>query len=432
MSEPIAQQPPTEPRSAWRNSDFVKVWGAQASGLVGQQFSVLAMPLVAILTLDASPATVALMVASFNVPWVLVGLFVGVAVDRWPRRSVLIFTDLARALMLLSIPVCAWLGVLSIPQLFALGFIIGTLDVFWLTAFRSYVPAVVETRHLSQAYSLIGASDSVTRTAAPSLAGGAVQLIGAPLGLAVTSLAYLGSAILNATIRRREPPRQHEDHEPVLKAFLDGLRYTARHKLVLAMACSNATYTFFWALLESVLLVFLARQLGLPPATIGLIFTIGTLGGLLGAATARGIGRRFGIGRSLLIGSTLRSIGIAGTAAIGFLAADPGLGAIIGLMAARAVNSFGWTLWEIHHETTQQRLITDEVRGRVSGSVLFLSGTMLALGSATGALVVSQLGLVPTLLVGGIGTLLAIAWIARPRFARATDQAVEDALSRTP
>lgn len=415
MSGPATQQTPARARSAWRNADFVKVWGAQASGLVGQQFSVLAMPLVAILTLDASPATVALMVTSFNVPWIVVGLFVGVAIDRLPRRSVLIFTDVARALLLLSIPLCAWLGVLSIPQLFALGLLIGTLDVFWLTAFRSYVPAVVDTKHLSQAYSLIGASNSITRTAAPSVAGGVVQLVGPPLGLAVTAVSYLGSAVLNATIRRREPVRRQEDHEPVLRSFREGLLYTIRHKLVFAMACSSATYTFFWALFESVLLVFLARQLGMPPVTIGLIFTVGTLGGLLGAASARTAGRRFGTGRSLLIGASVRSLGIAGTAAVGLAATGPGLSTVIGLMVARALNSFGWSLWEVHRETTQQRLITDSMRGRVTGSVLFLSGTMLALGSASGALIVSLTGIVPTLIVGGIGTLLAIPWLLRPQ-----------------
>ncbi len=425
MDDPAATEPTTtaKARSAWRNGDFVKVWGAQATGLVGQQFSVLAMPLVAVLTLGASPATVALMITSFNLPWIFIGLFVGVAVDRLPRRSVLIFTDVARAVLLATIPLCAWLGVLSIPQLFALGLLVGTLDVFWVTAFRSYVPGVVGRKHLSQAYALIGASDSVTRTAAPSLAGGVIQLLGPPLGVAVTGIAYLGSAILNATVRRREPARPKDDHDPVVQSFRDGLVYTIRHKLVFAMACSEATYIFFWALLQSVLLVFLARQLGLSAGTIGLIFTIGTVGGLLGAAAARPTGRIIGVGRALLAGTVLRSLGMALTALVALLATDPGLGVIIALMAARAVNSFGWSLWEVHKETTQQQLVSDSMRGRVNGSVLFLSGAMLALGSAAGAAVVSLIDLVPTLLIGGAGTMLAIGWVLRRELLRTADAA---------
>lgn len=401
--------------SPWHNGVFLKVWGAQASGLVGQQFSVLAMPLVAVLTLHAAPATVALMVACFNLPWVVIGLFVGVVVDRMPRRSVLITSDIARAVLLATIPLCAILGVLSMPQLFVLGLLVGTLDVFWLTAFRSYVPTVVRRDHLSHAYSLIGASDSITRTAAPSLAGAVIQIVGPPLGLAVTSLTYLTSAALNASIGKREPRRAPDTpQDPILKSFRDGLAYTLRHRLVLAMACSEATYFLFWSMTGSVLIVFLARQLHMSPVLIGLIFTIGTLGGLLGAGTARWVARKIGIGPTLIVGTTLRSVGMVLTPLVALFATGPSLGTIAALMAARAVNAYGWSVWDVNRETTQQSAVTDAMRGRVTGSVLFMSGAMLAAGSAAGAAIVSLLGVLGTLIIGGAGTLLAIAWVLQP------------------
>jgi MFS family permease len=419
---PLSSPSITDRSSPWRNGVFLKVWGAQASGLVGQQFSVLAMPLVAVLTLHAAASTVALMVACFNLPWVVIGLFVGVAVDRLPRRSVLIISDIARAILLTAIPFCALLGVLSMPQLFIIGLTVGTLDVFWLTAFRSYVPTVVRRDHLGRAYSLIGASDSITRTAAPSLAGAIIQIVGPPLGLAVTSLTYLASATLNATIRQPEPPRPTgSQHDPVLKSFRAGLSYTLRHRLVLAMACSEATYFLFWSLTQSVLIVFLARELHMSPALIGLIFTVGTLGGLLGAATARRIADRIGIGATLIAGTSLRSLGMVLTPVVALFATGPDIGTIAVLMATRAINSYGWSVWDVNRETTQQAAITDDMRGRVNGSVLFLSGAMLAAGSAAGAAIVTLLGIIGTLIIGGAGTLLAVVWILQPPVVHAAD-----------
>lgn len=421
-TSPSATKSANEPPSPWRNSTFLKVWGAQASGLVGQQFSVLAMPLVAVLTLHATPSAVALISTCFNLPWVVIGLFVGVVVDRLPRRSVLIASDIARAVLLGVVPLSATFGVLSMTQLFILGVLVGTLDVFWITAFRSYVPTVVRRDHLSHAYSLIGASDSITRTAAPSLAGAIIQLLGPPLGLAVTSVSYLGSALLNGTIGQREQrPTRDDPRLSVFGSFRDGLVYTVRHRLVFAMACSEATYFGFWSLTQSVLIVFLARQLGMSPALIGLIFTVGTLGGLLGAASARRIAARIGVGPTLIIGTSLRSLGMVLTPVVAVVATGPGIGTIAALMGARAINSYGWSVWDVNRETTQQTAISDEMRGRVNGSVLFMSGVMLAAGPAAGAVVVNAVGVVGTLVIGGVGTLLAVGWILQPRVVRAAN-----------
>lgn len=428
--DPTTTPPPTPPSSSsdaapsspWRNGVFLKVWGAQASGLVGQQFSTLAMPLVAVLTLHAKASTVALMTTCFNLPWLVIGLFVGVAVDRLPRRSVLIVSDIARALLLVTIPLFAVLGLLSVPQLFILGIVVGTLDVLWLTAFRSYVPTVVRRDHLSHAYSLIGASDSITRTAAPSLAGAVIQIVGPPLSLAVTSLTYLISAALNVSIgkRQRRATDAETPHDPVLRSFRDGLTYTLRHRLVLAMACSEATYLLFWSVTRSVLIVFLARQLQMSPVLIGLIFTIGTFGGLLGAATARRIAAKIGVGPTLIVGTTVRSVGMVLTPLVALFATGPSVGTVAALMAARAVNAYGWSVWDVNREATQQSVITDQMRGRVTGTVLFLSGVMLAVGSAAGAAVVSLIGVLGTLVIGGAGTLLAIGWILQPPVFHAT------------
>lgn len=388
----------------WRNGDFVKMWSGQAIALVGQQFSVLAFPLTAVLTLDASPSAVALLVASASYPSLFLGLFVGVLIDRFRRRPVIIISNVGRAVLMLSVPATALFDALSMAQLVVVAFLVGTLDICFMTAYRSYVPTVVPKTQLTQAYSLVGASDGVTRTAAPSLAGGAIQLLGAPIGLGVTALCYVSGGLFNWRIKKPEPPRSEAAREPIWSAFREGLLYTWRHSIVRAFALSDATYLFFWSFLQSILLVFLTRNLDMSPGTIGLIFTLGTLGGLAAAFVARRIGNRIGVGRSIVLGSLLRSAGMAIVPLVVFF----GPLALLVLVFSRLVNSFGWTLWEVHQETTQQLMVPDRIRARVNGSSQFLAGTALALGPSASAAVVAMTGVIPTLTVGALGTLLAI------------------------
>lgn len=392
----------------WRDHDFRHLWIAQASGLVGQQFSSLAIPLVAILTLHASAATVGLLTTVFNLPWVIFGLFVGVVVDRFPRRNALIIADLARAALMSVVPIGAALGALSVGGLFGLAILIGAFDVCWMATYRSYVPAVVAPAHLERAYAATGASDAVTRTAAPSIAGAVIQAVGPPFALAVTGACYLTSALSNSTIRRRERPRPEGGHDPVLRSFRDGLRYTWRQRVVRALAISEGLYTFFWAAAQSVTLVFLTRGLHLSAGLIGLVYSVGTVGGLLGAVTARRIGVRIGAGRSMVSGSLLRSTGMAMLAA----AIVAGPLAVPVVIASRLVNAFGWTLWDVHEETTKQRLLHDAYRGRANASTLFVSGSALALGFAAGAGLVALTTVHATLAGCALATLTATGWLA--------------------
>jgi MFS family permease len=398
----------TETAVGWERRDFFRLWSAQATGLVGQQFSVLAIPLVAITTLHASAPTVALVGVFFNVPTLLFGLVVGVPIDRMRRRTVLIASDVGRALLFCTIPLFAALGILTLPQLFVLGIVIGSLDLCWLTAYRSYVPAIVPSEHLPRAYSMVGASDAITRTAAPSLAGAAIQLLGAPMGISVTSACYCTSGLFNSRIRATE--RVVSRHEPVLRAFRDGLVYVWRHRTVRTFAFSEATYILFWAASQSVTLVYLNRNLGFSAGIIGLTFTAGAIGGIVSAFFARRIGDRIGSRPATILGSLLRGGGLA----LLPITAVSGIFAIPVLMIARIINSFGWTLWDVHRETTQQRLISEEYRARTNSAIIFTGGAALTLGNALGAGIVAVAGVLPTIVIGGCGALLATAWLCAP------------------
>lgn len=391
----------------WRDHDFVRLWIAQATGMFGKQFSILAVPLVAILTLHASATTVALLKTAFNLPWLIFGLFAGVVVDRFARRKLLVLSDIARALLLGSVPVTAALGWLTVGQLFVLALLVGAFDVCWMTAYRSYVPSVVAPTHLDRAYSATGASDGVIKMAGPSIAGTVIQILGPPAGLAVTGGTYLTSAVSNSTIRRRESPHRRRGHDPIVQSFRDGLIYSWRQHTVRSLAVSDGLYMFFWAATQSVILVFLTREVGLSAGWIGAVYSVGTVGGLLAAFVARRVGRYVGVGRSIVFGSVLRSTGTA-LLPVTIIA---GPFAIPLVILSRFVNAFGWTLWDVHQETTKQRLLSDTFRGRANGSVQFVAGGAFALGAGTGTALVALTTVDLTLVVCAVATFTATYWL---------------------
>jgi MFS family permease len=392
----------------WRHPDFRKFWAAQSLSLLGIQFGRIALPLVAILALDATAAQVGLLLAIAGSPWLVFGLFAGIIIDRLPRRPVLIIAHAGRGVLLGSVPACAALGILAMPQLYLVTFLAGTLDVCFQIAYRSYLPSLIPAVRLPDGYAKLAVTDGAMRTAGPSLAGGIVQVLNAAAALGIQALAFVGSGLLLWHIRRQEPTRSGTTNASVWPALIAGLRFAWRQPLVRTFTLSDATFVFSFNIVYAVQMVFFARELHLSPAMIGVIFTVGSLGGLLGGMVARAVGVRLTTGRTIVTGSLLRAAGIALVPVAIFV----GPAALPLLVFSRLVNAFGWTLWEVHQETTQQLLTPASLRGRVNGSVQFIVQGTDALGGFVGAGLAALLGVVPTLAIGAVGALLGTAWLA--------------------
>ena len=392
----------------WRHHDFLRFWSAQSLSLLGIQFGRIALPLLAILALHATAAQVGLLLAIAGSPWLVFGLFAGVLIDRLPRRPILIVAHAGRGVLLGSVPVCAALGILTMNQLYLVAFLAGTLDVCFQIACRSYLPSLIPAAQLPDGYAKLAVTDGTMRTAGPSLAGGVVQVLNAAAALGIQALAFVGSGLLLWRIRHQEPTRPATTREPVWPALSAGLRFAWRQPLIRAFTLSDATFVFCFNIVYAVQMVFFARDLHLSPAMIGVIFTVGSLGGLLGGIAARTVGVRLTTGRTIVTGSLLRAAGIA----LVPLAALVGPAALPLLILSRLVNAFGWTLWEVHQETTQQLLTPNRLRGRVNGAILFIVQGVDALGALVGAGLAALLGVLPTLAIGALGALLGTAWLA--------------------
>ena len=390
----------------WRHGDFLRLWSGQTVSQFGSQVSQLAIPLAAILVLDASALEVALLSAVEFLPFLLFTLPAGVWVDRLPRRPILIWSDVGRALALLSVPVAYAVGGLTIWQLFAVGFAIGSLTVSFDVGYQSYLPSLVGRHELVSGNSLLEVSRNGAQVAGPGVGGVLVGVLTAPYAILLDALSFAGSALLLLRINTREARPEPAPNRSMLRELGEGLGYVVRHRYWRAMAATTGATNFFWSLVGSVLLVFAVRSLGMSPAVIGLVITLGSLGGLAGALCAARIGRRFGVGPTIVGAAVL-----FGPPLLLVPAASRGW-AIPFLVGAFLLSTAGATIYAITGLSLMQTLTPERLMGRMNASRRFIVFGTIPLGSLVGGVLASQIGLRPTIWVGAIGACFCFLPIA--------------------
>src|SRR5437867_8121574 len=226
----------------WQHPDFLKLWAGQTVSLLGSSVTGLALPLAAVLVLNATPAQMGIMRAAQYLPFLLLGLFAGVWVDRLRRRPVLILADAGRALLVGSIPVAALLGVLRIDVLYVVALLVGVLTVFFDVAYLAYVPSLVPRDSLTEGNSKLEVSRSFAGMAGPALAGALVQLVTAPVALVVDAASFLVSAASLSLIRTPEPkPAALAHGRSIWRDAGEGLRIVGGHPVLRTLAGQLAT-----------------------------------------------------------------------------------------------------------------------------------------------------------------------------------------------
>src|SRR5262249_51357367 len=163
-----------------READFRRLWTAHSVSIVGSQVSAIALPLAAILTLGAGAWEVGLLRALSNVPVLVLGIVVGVWVDRLPRRRVMVAAGLGRAALLSAVPLAALAGGLRIELLYAVALLVGALSLFFEVASFSFLPTVVARERLVEGNSRLLLSSAAASVVGPAAAGWLVETVGAP------------------------------------------------------------------------------------------------------------------------------------------------------------------------------------------------------------------------------------------------------------
>ncbi|WP_327675286.1 MFS transporter [Kitasatospora sp. NBC_00458] len=301
---PVADQPDKGRRNRWglwAQGDFRKLWIGETTSGLGTAVGNVALALVAVVTLDASPFMVGVLTASAWVPWLFLGLLAGAWVDRWPRLKVMLACDLLLLVLFASVPVAGWFDVLTMGQLVAVALLAGAVKVFFSTAYGAVLPALVAKDDLLEANVKLRSGDSAAEIAGPGLAGLLSQVFGAASGLLADSVTYLVSALCVGTIRVEETPPPVSERRGILKEIGEGVRFLAGDPYLRTLAVFGAVGNLGLNGIQAVQTVFLVRSVGVTPGGIGLVFAVVSVGGLAGAALAGRIARRFGTARGLLL-----------------------------------------------------------------------------------------------------------------------------------
>jgi MFS family permease len=390
----------------FRHRDFRLLWGGETISELGSQVSLLAIPLLAVRTLHATPFQMGLLTAASTAAFLIVGLPAGVWIDRTRRRWVMIAADLGRVVAIGSVPVAYAAGWLTLAQLFVVTLVSGILTVFFDVAYQSYLPTLVGRERLVEGNAKLTGSEQVAAVAGPSVAGGLVQAVGSSAAVLVDSVSFLFSAGAIAAIRAPEPvPEVPESgHRKVRHDIAEGLRFVFGNALLRAIAATTAWANFFSGIAAAVEVVFLVREVHATPGVIGLLFTMGGIGGVLGAFVAGPLARRFGGARATIIG-ILGNVG-------GLLVplTMPGPASIL-FGAGLFFVSFSAVVYNVNQVSFRQRLCPDRLHGRMNASMRFVVWGVLPLGGLLGGVLGSVAGLRPTLWVGYVGEALACIWL---------------------
>lgn len=413
----------THPAGALRSErDFLLLWSAQTISLVGSQVSALALPLVAIVVLQASTFEVAVLSTVEFLPFALLALPAGVWVDRLRRRPILVVADWSRALLLGSVPLAHLAGMLSLEQLYVVGFLVGVATVFFDVAYQSYLPSLVERQHLVEGNAKLEFSRAASQVAGPTLAGGLIALVTAAYAVGVDAASFALSALLLLAIRKPEPPvPQTAERRSMRSEIATGLRYTWRHPLLRPLVLQIGSGNFFLAAATSILLVYVVRDLHLSPTEIGVAFSIGSSGLLVGTTVARRAAAWLGIGPTLIWGAVM-----TGVAYVAFAAAPPA--AALPLLAlAQFVWSLGAGLYFVNGISLIQTTTPDRLLGRVNASRRFAVWGVIPLGNLLGGALGTAVGLRPAIWIGAAGAALsALPLLLSPmRRVRAVEDAEE-------
>jgi MFS family permease len=396
------------PRSLWRHPDFMKLWSAETISQLGTQVTLLGLPLIAILLLEASAFEVGLLTAVEFLPFILFGLPAGAWVDRLRRRPILIVGDLGRAISLGSIPLAYELHALHLPQLYVVAFVNGVLTVFFDVAYMSYLPSIVERDKLVEGNSKLEGSRATAQLAGPGLAGGLIQLVGAPLAIIADAASYVWSAALVFLIRRPEPPVVvPEGGRAKLRTEIrEGWTYVMHHPYLRWIAASTSSSNLFSNIGFSILLVYAVRRLGLKPGEIGIIFAIGNVGGLLGAFTGSPLAKRIGIGPAIVWSAVLFGFPMLLVPAAPVSAPD------VFLIVAIFFGAWGGVMYNVTQVGLRQAITPQRMQGRMNATMRFMVWGTIPIGAFVGGVLGNTIGLRPTLWIGTAGLSLAFVPVA--------------------
>lgn len=404
MTDSATEQRPT----LWRHRDFLLLWGGQTVSEIGSQITVLAMPLVAIVVLHATAFEVGLLAAAETVAYLLVSLPAGALVERLGKRQVMVWTDLARLLVIGSVPVAYWADALTLGQLYAVALLTSVLSVFFSVAYPAYLPTLVDRDQLMDGNGKLGTTQSFAQIAGPGLGAALVGLFGAAAALTADAVSFLASAGGLLAIRTKEPRAAEQsdaERQPFREQIRDGVNYVWREPILLRGVLWSGSANFFVIMVESLGPVFLVRDLHLRPGYVGLLLGLGAVGGVAGGLSSGWLARSIGSARVCWLSMTVFALP-------GLLIPAAGPGVRVLLFAVGWMSwTFSATVCAISLLSYRQATCPPELLARVGATSRWVNWGTLPLGGVVGGVLGSTIGVHQTLWIAVIGGCASGLWL---------------------
>jgi MFS family permease len=386
---------------------FRSYWASSAISQFGDRITELALPLIAITVLHASTSEVGFLTAAVWLPYVG-ALFVGAWVDRRPhKRRVQVTADLTRAVLLISLPVAAWLGVLTLAQLFVIAGLAGLAEVFFNTASPNVFVDLVARESYLAANSKLSSVRSASFLAGPAVGGFLIQALTAPVAVLLDAISFLGSAFLLGRIPLAEPAPTIAPVESLLHSAAQGFSFVRRHLFLRSSLACATTLNFFSFVGAALLILFASRELGLSATVIGLSLGTGAIGGLVAAVLAPRLGTRFGIGPVIITGTVIAAAGLGIVA----FASGSTLAKAMFFAAAEFVSGVGIMAFDVNLNAVQTSVTPDDLRSRSSGAFSTVNYGVRPIGAVVGGILGTTIGVRPTLALAAVGMALSCLWL---------------------
>ncbi len=384
------------------HATFRKLWAAQAVSAFGARITREGLPIMAVVTLGAGAATLGVLAAVASGAALVAALAAGPFIDRHRRRPLLIGADLLRAAVLITIPLAAWAGVLTLPQVFAAAALVAAASVAFDIASHSYLPSIIGKAGLIDGNSRLAATESVAEVGGPALAGVLFQWLSAPIALAANAFTYLVSAGFLAAIRSPETPPAPSPSEHWTREVTEGFRLAWSDARVRPLLLMESAQGLFGGVFSALYVLFALRTLGLTPAMLGVAIGAGGIGALAGAFIAPRLARRLGHGRAIVLAMAGAALAVLITP---FAPAAPVAG-LAALIVSQVIGDALAVAGGVLTASLRQTLLPQAVLGRVAGAFHAGAGAMAVIGALGGGLLGQAIGPRAALLVAALGFLI--------------------------
>ncbi len=384
----------------WAHAGFMRLWAAQTVSSFGARIAREGFAMTAILTIHAAPLQLGVLTALARGPGLVVGLIAGGFVDRSSRRRVMIGSDIARTAFILTIPLAAWLHMLTMVQLCVAAALVGGASVLFEIADHAFLPSLIDREHLLDGNAKLSTTDAVAEIGGPALAGTLFQIFTAPFAMLGTSITYLVSAAFLFAVPARELPPEKPLRKPRwYRDVTEGFRAIMDEPLVRPLLGLTVVFMLFGAFFGPLYLLYGLKVLGLSPALMGVTIAMGGVGALFGATLSNTISRRIGIG------PTVWGCCFIYTASLLLvpLAHGPLWLATAMLMLAQLGGDGFAIAFMIPLTSLRQAVLPPAILGRTAALFSAVNGGVTVLGAILGGLLGGWIGIREILLLAVIG-----------------------------